>query len=307
MKLNLNLIPGLSGGWRLDFLSQGGRDQPVIDKNAQHAADQRPGNGGAKAPEGGAARHSLGVTLGLSPVLCEQLAHPDFQREFVSYLEQKIGAAAEDRKTGGHDGRAQCPQALGLGDKDGARAETHHERAGQGDALTLAAGEVRWPAVQAGSQIEGSRNLLYAPGNLRPGDTPELQPEGEVVIYGELGIKGVLLEDHSDVTVFGGKGVHALAVERDGAGGGFFETRDEAQSSGLAAARGADQDDEFLVLNDEAGVIHRANSLASGRREEFGEVIEADLCHGGSVQGHLLKVEAESGRRGARLPCVTAC
>jgi 1,4-alpha-glucan branching enzyme len=39
----------------------------------------------------------LGVTLGLTPVLCEQLAHPEFQREFVAYLEQKTAAAAEDR------------------------------------------------------------------------------------------------------------------------------------------------------------------------------------------------------------------
>ena len=42
---------------------------------------------------------SLGVTLDLSPVLCEQLAHPDFHREFVLYLEQKIAAAVEDRAT----------------------------------------------------------------------------------------------------------------------------------------------------------------------------------------------------------------
>jgi 1,4-alpha-glucan branching enzyme len=39
----------------------------------------------------------LGVTLGLTPVLCEQLAHPDYPRELVAYLEQKIAAAAEDR------------------------------------------------------------------------------------------------------------------------------------------------------------------------------------------------------------------
>ncbi len=39
----------------------------------------------------------LGVTLGLTPVLCEQLAHPDFHREFVAYVEQKIAAANEDR------------------------------------------------------------------------------------------------------------------------------------------------------------------------------------------------------------------
>ena len=39
----------------------------------------------------------LGVTIDFSPVLCEQLAHPDFAREFVHYLGQKVGAAAEDR------------------------------------------------------------------------------------------------------------------------------------------------------------------------------------------------------------------
>jgi len=49
---------------------------------------------------------SLGVTLGLSPVLCEQLAHPDFHREFVSYLEQKIAAAVEDRATFARTGEA---------------------------------------------------------------------------------------------------------------------------------------------------------------------------------------------------------
>ncbi len=41
--------------------------------------------------------HALGVTLGLSPVLCEQLAHPDFHTEFAAYLDQKIGAAVDDR------------------------------------------------------------------------------------------------------------------------------------------------------------------------------------------------------------------
>ena len=41
----------------------------------------------------------LGVALGLSPVLCEQLAHPDFHSEFVRYLDQKIGAAREDHAT----------------------------------------------------------------------------------------------------------------------------------------------------------------------------------------------------------------
>jgi len=41
----------------------------------------------------------LGVALGLSPVLCEQLAHPDFHFEFIHYLDNKIAAAREDRAT----------------------------------------------------------------------------------------------------------------------------------------------------------------------------------------------------------------
>ena len=47
--------------------------------------------------ERAAHKRPLGVTLGLSPVLCEQLAHPDFHSEFTAYLDQKIGAAVDDR------------------------------------------------------------------------------------------------------------------------------------------------------------------------------------------------------------------
>lgn len=46
----------------------------------------------------------LGVTIDFSPVLCEQLAHHDFHREFLSYLEQKIAAAVEDRAWFGRTG-----------------------------------------------------------------------------------------------------------------------------------------------------------------------------------------------------------
>src|SRR5262245_19542529 len=39
----------------------------------------------------------LGITLGLTPVLSEQLAHPDCPREFTRYLANKLEAAREDR------------------------------------------------------------------------------------------------------------------------------------------------------------------------------------------------------------------
>jgi len=38
------------------------------------------------------------LTMGLSPVLCEQLADNDFKKEFVAYLNQKIKAARHDSK-----------------------------------------------------------------------------------------------------------------------------------------------------------------------------------------------------------------
>lgn len=38
------------------------------------------------------------VTLDISPVLCEQLEHPDFKDIFVEYCDEKIAAAAQDEK-----------------------------------------------------------------------------------------------------------------------------------------------------------------------------------------------------------------
>ncbi len=39
-----------------------------------------------------------GVTLDISPVLCEQLEHPDFKNEFIHYCDKMIGAAKKDRE-----------------------------------------------------------------------------------------------------------------------------------------------------------------------------------------------------------------
>jgi 1,4-alpha-glucan branching enzyme len=47
----------------------------------------------------------LGITLGMSPVLCEQLAHPDFAVEFRSYLSHRQAAGREDAQRFGTEGR----------------------------------------------------------------------------------------------------------------------------------------------------------------------------------------------------------
>ena len=40
--------------------------------------------------------HHPKITIGLSPVLCEQLADNSFKEEFIGYLNQKIQAAQQD-------------------------------------------------------------------------------------------------------------------------------------------------------------------------------------------------------------------
>jgi 1,4-alpha-glucan branching enzyme len=45
-----------------------------------------------------------GITLGVSPVLCEQLSHPDFTEDLTSYLEERIRTSGEEARTFGGRG-----------------------------------------------------------------------------------------------------------------------------------------------------------------------------------------------------------
>ena len=64
-----------------------------------------------------------------------------------------------------------------------------------------------------------------------------------------MGIQSVALEHHGDVPVLGLHIVDKLAVDVQLTAGDLFQAGHHAQGGGLAAARGADQHDEFLVLD----------------------------------------------------------
>ena len=88
------------------------------------------------------------------------------------------------------------------------------------------------------------------------GHLAELETECHVVVDGHMRIERVVLEDHRDVSVLRDDVVDELAVDIKFARRNFFETGDHTERRGLTAARGTDEDDEFLIPDVEAEVEH---------------------------------------------------
>ena len=77
----------------------------------------------------------------------------------------------------------------------------------------------------------------------------QFQGEGHVVVDAHVRIERVGLEHHGDVAVFGRHIVDGAVADVDGAFADVFQAGQHAQAGGLAAARRADEDQEFLVGN----------------------------------------------------------
>ena len=116
------------------------------------------------------------------------------------------------------------------------------QRAGHGDALLLAAGEL--VRLLAGllaelDQVEHVLDLL-----LHRLDAAPAQAEGDVLEDVEVREERVGLEDGVHRPLVGRQVGHVLVAELDRAGGGLLQAGDHAQGGGLAAARGAEEREE---------------------------------------------------------------
>ena len=107
------------------------------------------------------------------------------------------------------------------------------------------------------------------------GNLLEGQAEGDVLVNGHMGIQGVVLEDHGDVPVLGSHVVDHPVADVQLAAGDVLQARDHPQSGGLAAAGGAHQDDELLVLNFQIQVGDDGNVAGIG----FFYVLEGNAGH----------------------------
>ena len=133
-----------------------------------------------------------------------------------------------------------------------------HEGATEGDALALPARELARITVEVAGDAEHigrPPDLLRDLGARHP---DRLEGKGDVLSDGPVGVEGVALEDHRDPP---GPGrhvpVHALARDEDLARRGTLQPRDHAEQGRLAAAGGAEQDEQLALTDREVHAVDR--------------------------------------------------
>ena len=141
------------------------------------------------------------------------------------------------------------------------QARLRRERARQGNALLLAAGQlVREFALHA-AKADQFQHVLHAPATLLFVAVMTVQAEANVGFDVQVRKQREVLEHHADAALLGGDAhagaVQQLAVEQDAAGMRLFEAGDGAQQGGLAAAGRTDQRAQFTWLQRERHRLHR--------------------------------------------------
>ena len=124
---------------------------------------------------------------------------------------------------------------------------TTHERAREGDPLPLPAGELVRPALEQLADPDERRGLGDALAHLRLRRLTDDEPEADVLARRQMREERVALEHHRDVPGGGADVRDVASADRDRARVDGLEAGDAAEERALAAARGAD-DDEQLAL-----------------------------------------------------------
>ncbi len=130
------------------------------------------------------------------------------------------------------------------------------QRAGQGHALALAAGQLVRLALGVLGHVHQLEHLGHAGVDLGLGHLVLLQAEGDVLRHGHVREQRVGLEHHVDRPLVGRHVGDVDAIEEDPPFGRAFEAGQHAQQGGLAGT-GATQQGEDLALADFQGhIVH---------------------------------------------------
>ena len=148
------------------------------------------------------------------------------------------------------------------------------QRASNGHALLLAAGELRRPAVHQHVHMHQLRDFLRPLDALRLGDLLRLQGEADVAHHRHVRVERVILENQADAALFRRQLRHVLIVKVDLAAGHREDAGEHVQQRALAAARRAQQGNQLSILQ---------------RRAEF-----ADRRHIGKALCDMIEYNAHS-------------
>ena len=152
--------------------------------------------------------------------------------------------------------------------------------AADGDALLLSAGEITRHAREEVFDAEDGGGFADAAGDVGRREMADAEAESKVLGDGEVGVEGVVLENHGDIAVAGRKVADVGVANEDAAGGEGLESGDHAEGAGFAAAGGAEEDDERFVGDLEGEVEDSWYLLAAAAAVDFSDVLESDAGHG---------------------------
>ena len=126
---------------------------------------------------------------------------------------------------------------------------------GQGDALLLAAGQLRDPPRAVAAQAHQREDLVRAHVDRRARVTAHLQAKGHVAAHVALRKEHVVLEHQPDVALVHGHAGKVAAVERDSATGERLEAGNSAQQRRLARAARAQERDRFDLTHGQGDAV----------------------------------------------------
>jgi hypothetical protein len=148
-----------------------------------------------------------------------------------------------------------------------------HDRPTQGHPLALAARERGRAAVEELHQLHHLRRLQHALAVLGGRHPADAERKADVLVDAHVRVESVGLEHHRDVAVLRLEVVDHLVAEPDLAVGDVLEPGDHPHRRGLAAARGAEEHQEFPVGDGQVEVVDPdvvAPALADVLQPQFG-------------------------------------
>ena len=128
--------------------------------------------------------------------------------------------------------------------------------ASDGHALLLSSGKGSRLSVQEMFDLQGLGYFVYSFVNFFLWNFPDLQSISQVPVYGHVGIQSIVLKYHRQPPVLWFIIVAKVSIDPQFSVADILQSCDHAQRGGLAAAGGANKDDEFLVLDIQVKVFH---------------------------------------------------